>query len=321
MWRIAILLCIILLSSVLICSCQKAPSLEPDDNNGNDQDGEVPNNNGDSEDNGTPDDNDDPVDGNDPSEPDQGDSEIPPTDDSPKPPPEPSDDESDDEDDEDVGFIGDLSYDATTGIDSNGNSMVLNTSSILLLVNKTRNLPSDYSPSDLVKPRVRFSFDEDIPKRYLRKSAAVALEKLFEAAGNAGHRIYGVSGYRSYATQKSIFERNAAEKGEEVANRTSARPGQSEHQTGLAMDISSAAANYRLLSSFGTTPEGIWVRENAHRFGFIIRYPKGKEEITGYSYEPWHLRYVGKEAARYIYNHSLTLEEYFQSVYDYPSNS
>ncbi len=308
--QIATLICIVLLSCVCICACQKTPI--PDPGNGDDnQNGEVP------DDSESPDENPDDQDEPDDTDPDEG--TTPPEDNTPQPPPDNSNDE-DNVDDGDDGYIGDLSYEATTTVDSSGKTMVINTSSILLLVNKTRNLAADYSPSDLVKPRVRFSFDEDIPKRYLRRPAAEALERLFEAADNAGHRLYGVSGYRSYATQKSIFERNAAEKGEEVANRTSAKPGQSEHQTGLAMDISSKAADYRLLTSFGTTPEGIWVKENAHKFGFIIRYPKGKEEITGYSYEPWHLRYVGKEAARYIYSHSLTLEEYFHTMYDYPMN-
>jgi LAS superfamily LD-carboxypeptidase LdcB len=152
----------------------------------------------------------------------------------------------------------------------------------------------------------------------MRYNAAKALEKLFSAASDAGYKLYGVSGYRSYATQKAIFDKRAAERGEEVANKTSARPGQSEHQTGLAMDISSKAVDYRLVTSFGDTAEGKWVKKNAHRFGFIIRYPKGKETITGYSYEPWHLRYVGITAAKYIYEHGLTLEEYFYQVHNYP---
>ena len=218
----------------------------------------------------------------------------------------------------DTGTVGNLAYDLVTGFDADGKEMVLNTDSILVLVNKVRNLPSSYAPGDLVKPNVRFSFSEDVPKRYMRKPAARALEQLFRAASDAGHRLYGVSGYRSYATQKSIFERNVAQKGEEVANRTSARPGQSEHQTGLAMDISSAAVNYRLSTSFGDTPEGKWVRDHAYKYGFIIRYPKGKEHITGYSYEPWHLRYVGTEAAEYIHKNGLTLEEYFHGKYNYP---
>jgi LAS superfamily LD-carboxypeptidase LdcB len=216
------------------------------------------------------------------------------------------------------GYIGNLDFSVVTGYDDQNRQMVLNTQSILLLVNKVRNLSSTYVPGDLTKPSVRFTFSEDVPRRYMRYNAAKALEKLFSAASDAGYKLYGVSGYRSYATQKAIFDKRAAERGEEVANKTSARPGQSEHQTGLAMDISSKAVDYRLVTSFGDTAEGKWVKKNAHRFGFIIRYPKGKETITGYSYEPWHLRYVGITAAKYIYEHGLTLEEYFYQVHNYP---
>lgn len=83
------------------------------------------------------------------------------------------------------------------------------------------------------------------------------------------------------------------------------------------MDITCSQASFSLVESFGETKEGIWVTENAHKYGFIIRYPKGKEEITGYSYEPWHIRYVGQEVANYLFEHNLTLDEYFAQVYDY----
>jgi D-alanyl-D-alanine carboxypeptidase len=101
--------------------------------------------------------------------------------------------------------------------------------------------------------------------------------------------------------------------GQEAADKFSAKPGQSEHQTGLAIDITCEAMNYQLDYSFGVTDEGAWVKENAHRFGFIIRYPEGKEDITGYMYEPWHLRYVGVDLAEEVYNSGLTLEEYFET--------
>ncbi|OOC62570.1 M15 family metallopeptidase [Paenibacillus ihbetae] len=193
-----------------------------------------------------------------------------------------------------------------------GIQTVTNLSSTVVLVNKQRNLPSTYAPKDLVVPNVPFSFSGPSPKKQLRKIAANALEDLFAAAKKDGIELKAVSGYRSYATQKSIFERNASIKGEAVANRTSARPGQSEHQTGLSMDISSASVGYALEQSFGSTKEGKWLKANAHKYGFIIRYGKGKEKLTGYSYEPWHVRYVGVYIAGEITRQNLTLEQYLQ---------
>lgn len=195
-----------------------------------------------------------------------------------------------------------------------GIAVITNAASTFALVNKLRNLPADYVPSDLVVPDVPFSFEGKSPKKQLRKEAAKALETLFDAAKKDGIKLKAVSGYRSYATQKSIFESNTAKKGEEVANRTSARPGQSEHQTGLAMDVSSASVGYALEESFGDTKEGKWLAKHAAEYGFIIRYMKGKEKITGYAYEPWHIRFVGEDAAKDIVKKKLTLEEYFAAV-------
>ncbi|MCD9023994.1 D-alanyl-D-alanine carboxypeptidase family protein [Cohnella silvisoli] len=195
-----------------------------------------------------------------------------------------------------------------------GLAVVTNTSSLFVLVNKKRNLPSSYAPKDLVIPNVPFSFSGDSPKKQMRKEAAKALEALFDAAKDDGIKLKAVSGYRSYATQKAIFKSNADTKGEEVANRTSARPGQSEHQTGLAMDVSSASVGYALEQSFGDTKEGKWLAKHAADHGFIIRFLKGKESITGYSYEPWHVRYVGKELAKDITKKKVTLEQYFDAL-------
>ena len=210
-----------------------------------------------------------------------------------------------------------LAFENTTLIDENNRQVILNVDSIMVFVNKHRNLPAEYAPTDLIIPAVPFPFSGDEPRKHMRAEAALALEQLFKEAKKLNLDLFATSGYRSYDKQKSIFNSNVNLKGEEEANRTSARPGQSEHQTGLAMDVTSSKVGYNLVESFGTTTEGIWLRENAHNFGFIIRYPKGKEHITGYSYEPWHLRYVGLEVAEYIYTHQLTLEEYFQQQYDY----
>ncbi|MFC3800579.1 D-alanyl-D-alanine carboxypeptidase family protein [Cohnella sp. GCM10012308] len=204
--------------------------------------------------------------------------------------------------------------DKTIEVGKNGVAVVTNSESILVLVNKKRELSSTYAPDDLVKPDVEFSFSGDSPKQKMRKTAASALEKLFAGAKKDGITLKAVSGYRSYATQKSIFTRNADLKGEEVANRTSARPGQSEHQTGLAMDVSSASANYELEQKFGDTKEGKWLAAHCAEYGFIIRFLKGEEDVTGYSYEPWHVRYVGKEAAKQIMKQGVTLEAYLEAA-------
>jgi len=193
-------------------------------------------------------------------------------------------------------------------------AVVTNPSSLYVIVNKKRNLPADYAPSDLVVPDIPFAFSGDSPKKQMRKEAAQALEKLVAAASKDGIVLKGVSGYRSYATQKALFDSYARKDGIEAANRYSALPGQSEHQTGLTMDISGQSVKYQLTADLGKAKEGIWLAEHAHEFGFIIRYPEGKEDITGYTYEPWHLRYIGVEAAEAVTASGLTLEEYFESL-------
>lgn len=188
---------------------------------------------------------------------------------------------------------------------------VTNPNDILTIVNKTYRLPRDYAPTDLTIPNIAFPFDGTDDRKRMRKEAADKLEELFTAATQDGIELFGISGYRSYATQSQIFPSNVVRRNSfEAANKTSAFPGESEHQTGLAMDVSSRSAGFTLEESFGNTNEGIWVKDNAHKYGFIIRYPKGKENITGYTYEPWHLRYVGVQAATEIYSLNTTLEEY-----------
>ncbi|SDK73827.1 M15 family metallopeptidase [Natronincola ferrireducens] len=155
---------------------------------------------------------------------------------------------------------------------SDSKKLIENTDDILVLVNKKRYLPSNYKPSDLVVPNVKFSFDGEYEKKYMRREGASALEELFNQAREEGIYLYAVSGYRSYSTQERLFNNRANRVGEEEANKLSARPGESEHQTGLAMDISSQSAGFDLTEEFGNTVEGKWVRDNAHKFGFIIRY-------------------------------------------------
>lgn len=206
----------------------------------------------------------------------------------------------------------------TTYIDEDGNVMIKNTDDILVLVNKNRNLPSDYKPEDLVIPNVRFPFEETVEKKYMREEAAKALEELFNQADEEGIYLFAISGYRSYNTQKYLFDTRAERDGFEAANKLTAYPGQSEHQTGLAMDVSSQSMGFTLDQSFGQAVEGEWLKDNAHKFGFIIRYSKDSVDITGYSYEPWHIRYVGKEVAEEIYDENITLEEYLDDESSIP---
>lgn len=181
---------------------------------------------------------------------------------------------------------------------------------VAVLVNKTNRLPEGYIPDDLVEPAVDFIFKEKLEKRKLRKVAAEALEQLFAGAEQDGIFLAGVSGYRSQATQEILFNSYAKKSGAEAANKYSAKPGFSEHQTGLAIDVSSSTGQCAAEDCFAGTDEAVWLAENAAEYGFIIRYPQGKDEITGYQYEPWHLRYVGVEIATEIADEAITLEEY-----------
>ncbi|TCT13993.1 D-alanyl-D-alanine carboxypeptidase [Natranaerovirga pectinivora] len=184
--------------------------------------------------------------------------------------------------------------------------------SVTSLVNKLYYLPSNYIPNDLMIPNVRFSFEGYDDKMLLREVAAIALEDLFNAAEEEENLfLFAVSGYRSYQRQKAIYERNLQTRGEEWTNKYSAKPGHSEHQTGLAMDVTSKAVGFNLTSEFASTPEGQWLKANAHRFGFVISYPADKTHITGYNFEPWHIRYVGIDLADILTDNNITLDEYY----------
>ncbi|TKD71591.1 M15 family metallopeptidase [Pseudalkalibacillus hwajinpoensis] len=200
---------------------------------------------------------------------------------------------------------------AETVTENNGQLTVTNPDSIYVVANKERNLPADFVPENLVEPDVASYAPQGDPKRLMVKEAANALEEMFAAAKEEGYELKAVSGYRSYDRQEAIFAYNADRYGKEKANQVSAQAGQSEHQTGLTMDISTPSIGSSLTEEFGNTPEGKWVAKNAYKYGFVVRYLKGKEEITGYQYEPWHVRYVGKEAAKDIQEAGYTLEEFF----------
>lgn len=162
----------------------------------------------------------------------------------------------------------------------------------VLIVNKKIVLPSTYAPGE-------------------NQTARAALERLIADGNSTGLQFVIRSGYRSYEEQQSLYNSYVARDGKEAADKYSAEPGHSEHQTGLTYDVGSQASANDFRISFGDTPEGKWLADNAHKYGFIIRYPEGKEDITGYQYEPWHIRYVGKQLAARLYSQQLTLEEYF----------
>lgn len=177
---------------------------------------------------------------------------------------------------------------------------IFDPNSITSCVNKKRYLSADFVPYDLVYPNVRLS--GTCSNTMMRQEAATALEKLFDGAESEGIYLYALSGYRSYYTQQSIYNPYSG---------YSAPPGASEHQLGLAMDVTSSYYGATLVPDFAYTKEGQWLKENSHKYGFVIRYLEGKENITGYYYEPWHIRYLGVELATELVNRGITLEEYY----------
>ncbi len=182
------------------------------------------------------------------------------------------------------------------------------------IINKEHRLKPTDRPRDLVEPDIIFAPGVEGEKRLLRKAAAWHLERLFKRAQEQGVCLAAVSGYRSYERQEEIYDNSLRFRGREHTEKYIAPPGGSEHQTGLAMDLSCPEMNYELEEEFARTKEGIWLQKNASLFGFIIRYPKGKEDITGYAYEPWHIRYVTRALSYYLSKLELTLEEGVSSL-------
>ena len=172
---------------------------------------------------------------------------------------------------------------------------------ILMLVNK-HNYLDRYEPEELTDLGYYGSWGS------MQSEAREAFATLVNAAAQDGCRIWAVSPYRSYDRQKSIYSSYVNAYGGRSADTYSARPGSSEHQTGLAVDVAKRGYSYK---TFNGTKECEWMQEHAHEYGFILRYGKGMDYITGYMYEPWHYRYVGVEVATYIYEHDLTFEEYY----------
>jgi zinc D-Ala-D-Ala carboxypeptidase len=179
--------------------------------------------------------------------------------------------------------------------------------SLIRIVNKTLTINSDYTPSDLVNVNVA---QYDVQQ--LRCEAAYALEDMFSAASNDGISLYLVSGYRNYEMQEKLQKYYQDEYGEIEANRIDCIPGASEHQLGLAVDLCTTDHVDELEVEFEETAAYKWLIAHCYEFGYILRYPKGKEEITGIKFSPWNFRYVGKEYAQKISESGLTMEEYFQ---------
>lgn len=162
----------------------------------------------------------------------------------------------------------------------------------ILIASKIYPLPSTFAPGE--QPEARQAF-----------------EKLAQDARTQGFELVAFSGYRSFEYQKGLYDNYVNRDGQEAADRYSARPGYSEHQTGYVFDIGELGKeDIWLTEAFGESPAGKWLAANAHKYGFIMRYPKGKEAVTGYMYESWHFRYVGVDIATKIYNEGGTLEEY-----------
>ncbi len=189
----------------------------------------------------------------------------------------------------------------------------------LILINKTHTLTGDYKPEDLVTiDRFVKGVGSDETHK-LRKAAAEALNMMFDAAAKDGIELRLRTGFRSYDYQTSLYNSYVKKEGVEKADTYSARPGTSEHQTGLACDLGGKSEAYELSRKFGETLEGKWVADHAHEYGFIIRYTDGFTDekgnrqpgpITGYVFEPWHIRYVGIDHATRIHDQGTTLEEY-----------
>lgn len=178
----------------------------------------------------------------------------------------------------------------------------------LFLVNRTYRISKNYVP-DLRKADVSGQL------RSMTPDASLALEEMFAACKEeAGVTLVTVSGYRSYSKQSTIYSNKLDKVGSKAAaDEYVARPGASEHQLGLAMDVGQRKSKTGLTASFAKTKGGQWLAENCWRFGFILRYQEGWEEITGYNYEPWHVRYVGKEQAELIHQANVPLETYLET--------
>ncbi|MCK9485957.1 MAG: M15 family metallopeptidase [Dehalococcoidia bacterium] len=186
---------------------------------------------------------------------------------------------------------------------------------LLMLVTKTNALAADFAPADLVALPAEAVLPGGATLT-LAEEAAEALAEMLEAARGQGFDVRVRSAYRSYAEQVSTYQYWVAVLGEAVAGQRSARPGHSEHQLGTVVDVAIASLGWGLEPALAETPEGRWLARNAERFGFVASYPQGAEEVTGYAYEPWHLRYIGRTHAGWLRVSGLALTEYLTALWD-----
>lgn len=202
---------------------------------------------------------------------------------------------------------------ARTGFNSKQYSTV-SSDSLWVIVNKQHSLnPKTYAPANLVVPNIPLRGNITGTEKYVRADMAKALETMANDAGNQGVHLNLQSGYRSYSFQVTLYNSYVQSQGQAAADRQSARPGYSEHQTGLAADLGGTSQpSCDVEQCFDSTVEGKWLAANAYKYGFIIRYPADKEQVTGYEYEPWHVRYLGAALAGEMHSKSIeTLEEFF----------
>ncbi|MEW9095216.1 MAG: M15 family metallopeptidase [Clostridiaceae bacterium] len=214
------------------------------------------------------------------------------------------------------GFSKGFDFTHSTKLLTTRNTSFKNTSkskSNILLVNRSNRLDKDHVPQSLTTPNVRFISYADNRVKKMDTTAAKALENLFNAAEEDGVNLLAVSGYRAYSYQEMLYNNKVAAAGRVEADKYVAQPGASEHNTGLAMDVLSDEYS-SLDEGFEQTEAYKWLEDNCYKYGFIIRYLRGKEDITGYNYEPWHLRYVGVSEATEISEEHITLEEYLNKV-------
>ena len=174
----------------------------------------------------------------------------------------------------------------------------------LMLVNKYHYLPENYNPNDIVDVKNWYCYGEN----KIKEEVYQKFIEMFNAAKEQDKKLIISSGYRTYEDQKETYDNYVDRYGVKKADGLAARPGYSEHETGLTLDITTGKATK---DTFESTEEFTWLKENSYKYGFILRYPKGKEDITGYDYEPWHYRYVGVEVATKIHDLDITFDEYY----------
>ncbi len=191
------------------------------------------------------------------------------------------------------------------------NPSINDPSSVWVVVDKGRILPSDYIPAGLATPSVPLRLTASSSEMKLRPDSGAALKSMFDGAAKDNLRLMLASGYRSYDDQKALYKYFSDSQGQAAADKSSARPGYSEHQAGLAADIEPVSRECEVQLCFGDLAEGKWLLANSYKYGFIVRYQKDKQSLTGYEYEPWHARYVGTNLAKKLFDSNKTMEQYF----------